>query len=95
MPTIVDGDFEWDSDKAEANLEKHGVSFDEAMFAFDDPFAICADDGSGRDRTIVIGRTPSGRLLCVVHVERGRRDRIISARVATRRERALYDYGET
>ncbi len=93
MPTVIDGDFEWDSDKAEANLEKHGVSFDHAQLVFLDPFAYFADDGSNAGRMFVIGEG-GGRLLCVVHVERGQRYRIISARIASRRERILYTDGE-
>ena len=47
MPTMVEGDFEWDSVKAAANLLKHGVSFAEAATVFADPLAVYLDDGSG------------------------------------------------
>jgi uncharacterized DUF497 family protein len=40
MPAVLDGDFEWDSEKAEANLIKHGISFPEAATVFADPFAV-------------------------------------------------------
>ena len=46
MPTVVEGDFEWDSDKAASNLRKHGVSFPEAATVFADPLAVYLDDGS-------------------------------------------------
>jgi len=46
MSTVVEGDFEWDSDKATSNLAKHGVSFAEAATVFADPFAVYLDDGS-------------------------------------------------
>jgi len=93
MPTVVEGDFEWDSDKAESNLRKHGVSFPEAATAFADPLAVYLDDGSGIGRMVVIGTSLRERLLVVVHVERGSRDRIISARTATTAERQVYETG--
>jgi uncharacterized protein len=94
MARVVEGDFEWDSDKALSNIVKHGVSFPEAATVFADPLAIYLEDLSGTGRTIVIGTSIRERLLFVVHVERGARDRIISARPATRRERSLYETGE-
>lgn len=93
MPTVVEGDFEWDSTKAESNLAKHGVSFPEAATVFADPMAIYLDDGSGAGNMVVIGTSLRERLLYVVHVERGERDRIISARPATATERTVYDSG--
>jgi uncharacterized DUF497 family protein len=93
MPTVVEGDFEWDSTKAESNLAKHGVSFSEAATVFADPMAVYLDDGSGTGNMVVIGTSLRERLLYVVHVERGERDRIISARTATVNERTVYDSG--
>lgn len=93
MATVVDGDFEWDSDKAAANLSKHGVSFPEAATVFADPLAIYLDDGAEAGRMIVIGTSVRERILCVVHVERRERDRIISARRATPGERDVYESG--
>jgi uncharacterized DUF497 family protein len=55
MATVVDGDFEWEDAKADANLAKHGVSFAEAATVFADPYAIYLDDGSGTHRMVVIG----------------------------------------
>ena len=69
--TVVDGA------KAESNWEKHGVSFPEAATVFADPYAVY--DGSGTNRMVVIGTSLRERVLFVVHVERGDRDRIISA----------------
>ena len=91
MPTVVEGDFEWDSTKAESNLAKHGVSFPEAATVFADPFSVYLDDGSGVGNMVVIGRSLRERLLYVVHVERGDRDRIISARLASPAERDVYE----
>ena len=88
---MVDGDFEWDSTKAESNLAKHGVSFPEAATVFADPFSVYLDDGSGVGNMVVIGRSLRERLLYVVHVERGDRDRIISARLASPAERDVYE----
>ena len=91
MPTVVEGDFEWDSIKADSNLAKHGVAFAEAATVFADPFAVYLDDGSGTGTMVVVGASLRERLLYVVHVERGDRDRIISARLATPGERAVYE----
>ncbi len=91
MPTVVEGDFEWDSTKAESNLAKHGVSFSEAATVFADPFSIYLDGGSGTGNMVVIGASLRERLLYVVHVERGVRDRIISARLASPAERDVYE----
>ncbi len=93
MATIIEGDFEWDEEKAASNLVKHGVAFPEAATVFADPLAVYLDDGSGTERMVVIGMSLRNRVLFVVHVERGRRDRIISARLATRAERVVYEGG--
>jgi uncharacterized DUF497 family protein len=93
MTTIIEGDFEWDEEKSTSNLVKHGVSFPEAATVFADPLAVYLDDGSGTERMVVIGMSLRNRVLFVVHVERGRRDRIISARPANRAERAVYEGG--
>lgn len=93
MATVVSGDFEWDFAKAEANFAKHGVSFPEAATVFADPFAVYIDNGSTEDRMVVIGTSLRERVLFVVHVERGQRDRIVSARRATAGEREVYETG--
>lgn len=93
MATIIDGDFEWDAAKAAANLAKHHVGFDEAATVFDDPRAIDAPDLEDSDRFVIIGRSSRSRVLFVVHCERGHRVRIISARVASRVQREVYEEG--
>ena len=93
MPTVVEGDFEWDSEKAASNLLKHGVSFPEGATVLADPLAVYLDDGSGLGNMVVIGTSLQERVLCVVHVERGERDRISSARSATPGEREVYQSG--
>src|SRR5438445_10646835 len=68
--------------------------FAEAATVFADPAAVYLDDGSATDRMVVVGTSLRDRVLYVVHVERGRRDRIISARPATSAERDVYESGE-
>jgi len=93
MATVIAGDFEWDDEKDEINIVKHGVSFAEAATVFADPMAVYLDDGSGTERMVVIGTSLQERLLFVVHVVRGSRDRIISARKAEAPERSVYEGG--
>jgi uncharacterized DUF497 family protein len=84
--------FEWDEAKAAANLAKHGVSFEQARQAFDDPFAIdFVDDREdyGENRLILLGMVEN-RLLVVAHTLRGDKVRIISAREAEPHERRQY-----
>lgn len=86
--------FEWDEDKAAANLRKHGVSFAEASTAFADDLSLTGDDpdhSHGEHRLITFGVSSAGRLLVVSHIERAGHIRIISARPATRTERKLYE----
>ena len=85
-------EFEWDVEKASSNLEKHGVSFEDAAEAFLDPFHRGGNASeSGEFRQFIIGYTTASRLALVVFVERSPRVRIISARPATRRERKAYE----
>jgi uncharacterized protein len=93
VPTVIEGDFEWDSAKAEGNVKKHGISFPEAATVFADPFAVYLDDGTGVGTLVVIGTSLRERVLYVVHVQRGTRDRIVSARPAEPGERAVYESG--
>ncbi len=88
--------FEWDDAKAQANLVKHGVSFEEAASVFGDPLALTfpdPDHSIGEKRGLTFGVSQTERLLVVVHTERGRSIRIISARKATRYERGIYEQG--
>jgi uncharacterized DUF497 family protein len=82
--------FEWDDEKAKGNHRKHRVSFEEASTVFGDPLALTIPDplhSEEQDRFITLGESHGRRLLVVVFTERGDKIRIISARVATRRER--------
>ncbi len=87
-------EFEWDADKAAANLRKHGVSFDEASTVFADPLSLLMPDpdhSSGEERFLVLGLSNQGRHLVVAFAERPPRTRLISARRAARRERRRYE----
>jgi len=86
--------FEWDSRKARSNLAKHGVGFQEASTIFGDPLSLTIPDPEhslSEERYITVGRAFSGKLLVVVHTERGDNIRVISARRASRRERKFYE----
>jgi uncharacterized protein len=87
--------FDWDPKKAEANLRKHKVSFDDAQSVFSDERALLIDDPDhteDEDRFVLLGLSQSLRLLVVVHCYRaeGRVIRIISARKADSEEQSLY-----
>ena len=87
-------EFEWDREKAAQNLEKHDVSFDEAVTVFHDPLAATFDDpdhSAGERRFITIGYSSQNRLIVVAHTERGESIRIISARLATPQERKRHE----
>ena len=89
--------FTWDPRKAAANRRKHGIDFAEAATAFGDPLSLTIPDpdhSDVEDRFLLVGRSAQQRLLVVVHVERAATQiRIISARPATRHERAQYEEG--
>ncbi len=84
----------WDRAKAAANLRKHGVDFAEAATAFGDPLSITIPDPDhsvGEERWILIGQSSAGRLLVVAHTQRRDEIRLITTRLATRRERETYE----
>jgi len=84
--------FVWDARKAATNLKKHGVSFDEASSAFDDPLAAYYPDTLVEDRFLLIGYSQRQRLLYVVYAEvRAETIRLISARKATKHEKTRYE----
>jgi uncharacterized DUF497 family protein len=88
--------FEWDENKGKSNVLKHGVSFEEASTVFADPLSLTIPDPAhsrAEERFIIIGNSHRGKLLIVVHTERGDNIRIISARRATRAERRTYEEG--
>lgn len=89
-------EFEWDEQKAESNLAKHKVSFDEAKTVFTDPLYLDfydPDHSDDEDRYIIVGESEQQRLLIVSYTERGQKVRLISAREATRKEKEAYEEG--
>jgi uncharacterized DUF497 family protein len=89
-----DSDFEWDDEKAESNLKKHGVGFEEAATIFNDPnIATISDPDHSEDeeRYVSVGKSFIERLLTVIHAFRKERIRLISARKATKAEKKKYD----
>jgi len=89
--------FEWDRKKERTNIEKHGVSFEQASYVFADPFALNRYDdehSQEEDRWVLLGKSLNEILLLVVHTLRDDEGtkivRIISARKATKQERQVY-----
>lgn len=88
--------FEWDPKKARTNQRKHQVSFEEAATALRDPLAATGaapDHSIGELRYITFGVSQHGRLLVIAHTEENDTIRIISARLASKGERELYEEG--
>jgi uncharacterized DUF497 family protein len=86
--------FTWSSRKNEINKAKHGVSFEEARSAFLDPLSSTVSDydhSLDEQRLLLIGTSSEGRLLIISHIDLGEIVRVISARVANRRERWTYE----
>ena len=88
--------FEWDKHKAAINIRKHhGISFDEASTVFDDSLAVIFDDEDhsiDEAREIIIGRSIRHRLVLVCFTEVAKDViRILSARLATKKERKDYE----
>ncbi len=78
-------EFEWDPNKAASNLRKHGVRFAEASTVFEDDAALTmSDDEPDEEHFVPLGTGSMGRLPVVVYTARGNRNRIVSARKATR-----------
>lgn len=91
-------EFEWDVAKAQSNVEKHGISFVEAMTVFGDPLELTVPDpdhSEGEIRFLSLGCSEQGRLLIVAYTEREGRLRLISARQATPGERKRYEWTES
>ncbi len=86
--------FEWDPNKAKENLETHGISCDEASTAFQDTLSLAIYDplhSEEEDRFVLIGSSHRNRLLVIVHMDRGDKIRLISARKASQKEREQYE----
>ena len=90
-------EFEWDPEKAAANVRRRRVSFNEAATVLEDPLSTTFPDeahSEGEMRFVTVGVSQRGRLLVVAHTERNDTIRIIRARRATRREREFYEQGD-
>ena len=91
---MENAEFEWGDDKAKKNLEKHGVSFEEAATIFNDPRVatiVDPDHSEKEERFVSLGMSFIRRLLSVAHTDREKRIRLISARKATKTERKTYE----
>lgn len=92
--------FEWDDNKAKSNLQRHGISFDEAAKIFDDPLCLSEQDRieNGEKRWATIGLLNGCVLLLVAHTifedDSIEVLRIISARHADKKERKRYEHGQ-
>ena len=83
--------FEWDEAKNQANIRKHGVSFETARRTFDGPVLTWVDERMdyGEVRHVSIGKVGNA-VVVVAHTDRDGRMRLISARPASRKERQAY-----
>jgi len=91
--------FEWDAIKADSNMKKHGISFEEAKSVFYDELAVQFyqnDHAEGEERFLMLGLSSRHKVLMICHCERNSGDivRIISARKATKNERKFYEGAE-
>jgi uncharacterized protein len=89
-------EFEWDKQKAESNLSKHDISFEEAQTVFDDPLYVDfydPDHSEDEHRYIIIGESSKSCILLISYTERGDKIRIISARPLTKQELKAYQEG--
>lgn len=87
-------EFEWNPEKEQANSEKHGVDFAEAATVFGDPLELTIadpDHSVGEFRYLSMGRSSLNRILVVSYTERHERIRIVSARIASPKERRQYE----
>jgi len=85
-------EFEWDENKNQENIKKHGISFEEATAIFDRPFWTRIDNRPdyGEVREVSLGDIGNFVIVVVAHTERNNRTRIISTRKATPKERRRY-----
>ena len=87
-------DFEWNKNKADINLKKHGISFQEAATVFGDKLALTFNDPDhsiDEHRLLTFGVARTGKYVVVSHTELDISIRIISARMMTKQERKIYE----
>ena len=84
--------YQWDKNKAASNLQKHGIEFADAISVFSDELAITIPENRfDEERFVTIGMDVFGRILVIVFTWRSEEIRLISARLAERRERKQYE----
>jgi hypothetical protein len=87
--------FEWDENKNQTNIKKHGINFTESVYVFADPFALNIPDdkhSENEERWILLGKSLQSTVLLIIHTYReGDSIRIISARKSTRNEQRIYE----
>ena len=84
--------YQWDKNKAASNLQKHGIEFADAISVFSDALAITIPENRfDEERFVTIGMDGFGRILVIVFTWRSEDIRLISARLAERRERKQYE----
>ena len=84
--------YQWDKNKAASNLQKHGIEFADAISVFSDELAITIPENRfDEERFVTIGTDVFGRILVIVFTWRSEEIRLISARLAERRERKQYE----
>lgn len=90
--TTIEMAYQWNRDKAAANLCKHGIDFADAVSVFSDDLAITIpDERFDEERFVTIGVDAFARVLVVVYTMRDDEIRVVSARKATRQERQQYE----
>lgn len=82
--------FDWDGDKRLANIEKHGINFDDVDLVFEDDRSVVHPSPRAAEQRFVIVGWLRDRLVSVVFTPRGDTIRIISARAARPQEKALW-----
>lgn len=86
--------FEWNNQKAQFNVKKHRVSFDEAATVFYDPLYLEDYDeahSDQEDQFKIMGMSSNGRLLVITYIQRVDKIRIISSRLVIKNERRIYE----
>ncbi len=87
--SITVGSFEWDENKNQLNLAKHGIDFDDAVEIFDGPILLCRSDRNHEERWVAIGKS-NDHVIAVIFTRRNDIIRIISARSARKNEKKSY-----
>ncbi len=90
MKKVISGSFEWDGEKDDANIQKHGISFEQAAGIFEHPYLRLRSLFEGETRWVALGAS-QGQIIAVIYTEREGRIRIISARTARKHEREIYN----